>query len=52
MPLPEGSKVIGQRRVKRHLELTYVTPDGKYHTEIRKDCRCPNDNTKPCHCSK
>lgn len=50
MPLPKGAKVLGQKRVKGHLELFYKTKGGKVKMDMRKGCKCPKDKRKPCHC--
>lgn len=48
MPLPAGSKVLGQKRKGRKLMLYYKTKSGQIKSESR--CKCPKSKRKPCDC--
>ena len=50
MPLPKGSHVIGQKRIKNKLILFFKTKNGVVKQEERKGCKCPKDIKKPCKC--
>ena len=50
MPLPQGSKVLFQKRIKNKLVLFVRTKEGKIIRDVRKKCKCPNDKSKPCKC--
>jgi hypothetical protein len=48
MPLPKGSKVLGQKRIKDKMILTYKTKEGEIKSEIRTSLKCPKNPNKPC----
>lgn len=50
MPLPKGSKVLGQKRSGDKLLLFYKNK-GKTKVETRS-CKCTMDKSKPCKCKK
>lgn len=49
MPLPKGSKVLGQKREGNKLVLFVRNKMGKIMRDIRK-CKCPKNKNKPCKC--